>query len=469
MRRFFFATIFISAFLLLAPESSSATSCCKSDGTELFTYPDQEQCVASCSRDSRLTGISITCMPSCAILNAEDCSTLGGQCIEAENGVCPTGQPPIAGRCERYDTQACCSPAPPTPEFDIKVPKLQIPLFTMKPFTIPFRVETPEGGSAIVINFIANYIEGLYRFMVGIAGILAAIMIIWAGITWLTAAGNPEKIGGAKKRLASAAMGLILVLGSYVILYVINPDLVFLKPLRIKTAQRVLLNLEEQEEEQTTRSGSPIISGTACNAIDTCRELCNTPTEQWPLSTTTTPDLNQLQTVASSDGVDVSSCPDGCKGTTTLVQKIKQAGLIAKNRTDGQYTLAITSAFRPLSKQIQLVCNKITCSQNESKCVDKGTYDPNKFGRAIAWPGGSNHGQGIAMDIALVKDGEIISCSGCYNEQTNARWQVGAETLAHIMFEAGFVRYCKEIWHFELPSGTDCRSNTCGTNTISCP
>lgn len=67
-----------------------------------------------------------------------------------------------------------------------------------------------------------------YYFIVGIAGFAAFIMLVWGGFRWLTSAGNPAAISDAKDRIFSALLGLLIILASYLILKVINPELLML-------------------------------------------------------------------------------------------------------------------------------------------------------------------------------------------------------------------------------------------------
>lgn len=267
MKRFSFLILVIPVFLLLtagpvfADNGAGANRCCKEDGTELFVFTNQQQCTDNCLEYSRRIHdlrLTVSCLPSCDIANTPDCFTMGGRCIEVENGQCPTGQASIAGRCENYNTHACCSLPSGEPVIEINPPKLQIPLFTMKPFTKPFSTPTRGGGEALIIDYIAQYIAGIYRFMVGIAGIMAGIMIVWAGVKWLTSAGAADKITDAKKKIAGAIVGLILVFGSYAILYALNPDLLFLKPLRIAYIGQQLLDLPDSGDENNDLTGDAL-------------------------------------------------------------------------------------------------------------------------------------------------------------------------------------------------------------------
>ncbi len=88
---------------------------------------------------------------------------------------------------------------------------------------------TDNEGNYISGNLAGEYIAALYKFFVGIAGIIAVLMIAIGGFIWLFSGGSPDKINAAKETIFGAIMGLMLALGSYVILYTINPQLVDFK------------------------------------------------------------------------------------------------------------------------------------------------------------------------------------------------------------------------------------------------
>jgi hypothetical protein len=72
---------------------------------------------------------------------------------------------------------------------------------------------------------INKLIMWLYYFLVSISGLAAFATIVWGGVSWLTSAGNPAKASDAKEKITSALLGLLLVLGSWIFLNIINPDL----------------------------------------------------------------------------------------------------------------------------------------------------------------------------------------------------------------------------------------------------
>ncbi len=68
-------------------------------------------------------------------------------------------------------------------------------------------------GPADPTTAIANIVSWVLSFV----GILFLLLMIWGGFTWMTAAGNEEKIKTAQKIITSAVIGLIIVLAAYAI------------------------------------------------------------------------------------------------------------------------------------------------------------------------------------------------------------------------------------------------------------
>lgn len=73
-----------------------------------------------------------------------------------------------------------------------------------------------------------SLIAWFYYAIVGLSGFAAFIMIVYGGIMWMTSAGNPSKITDARDRIEKALLGLLLVLASFLILQIINPEFTIL-------------------------------------------------------------------------------------------------------------------------------------------------------------------------------------------------------------------------------------------------
>ncbi len=50
-----------------------------------------------------------------------------------------------------------------------------------------------------------------------VAGVLAVIYVLWSGIQYITSQGDPSRVSAAKQRLLYAIIGLVVVIGAYVI------------------------------------------------------------------------------------------------------------------------------------------------------------------------------------------------------------------------------------------------------------
>ncbi len=110
---------------------------------------------------------------------------------------------------------------------------------------------------------IANYVRAIYKYAIGIVGILAAVVLMFGGIIWLTAGGNATQIGNAKAWIGASLTGLVLALLSYMILATVNPALVNFKISAIQTPP------EASSTQQTI--------GNAIKIDGCCDRACNTP------------------------------------------------------------------------------------------------------------------------------------------------------------------------------------------------
>ena len=88
------------------------------------------------------------------------------------------------------------------------------------------QLEPIPGSSATTGADLKTYIESIYKFAIWTVGIAAILMITIGGFMYLTSAGNTSKMDDAKKVVTDALIGLAIVLTAYLVLYVINPDLV---------------------------------------------------------------------------------------------------------------------------------------------------------------------------------------------------------------------------------------------------
>ncbi len=74
-----------------------------------------------------------------------------------------------------------------------------------------------------------TYLAGMYTTIIGIAGIVAVVLIVWCGIKLMTS-GSAGGKSEAKKCITNAIFGLLLAVGSWILLYTINPFLLINQP-----------------------------------------------------------------------------------------------------------------------------------------------------------------------------------------------------------------------------------------------
>jgi len=66
-------------------------------------------------------------------------------------------------------------------------------------------------------------IVDIIKIALGFLGILAVIIILFAGFKWMTAGGNEENITSAKQMLIAGIIGLVIILSSYALAtFIIN-------------------------------------------------------------------------------------------------------------------------------------------------------------------------------------------------------------------------------------------------------
>lgn len=88
---------------------------------------------------------------------------------------------------------------------------------------------------------IAEYIAAVFRYALSIGGIIATVMVVYGGVKWLVAAGDSGKITEAKGVITNAILGLIILLGTYLLLFTINPEIVRLRELKLPKVERAVL------------------------------------------------------------------------------------------------------------------------------------------------------------------------------------------------------------------------------------
>ena len=126
---------------------------------------------------------------------------------------------------------------------EIKVEKVEAKPITFTPqITIPGSEIFKKGVPfTITKETMPTMARDLYKFLVGSAGMVAVVVMMAGGYLWLFAGGNTARVGQAKDYISGAVIGLTLALGSYMILNMINPDLINMKDFEIPTVPKITI------------------------------------------------------------------------------------------------------------------------------------------------------------------------------------------------------------------------------------
>lgn len=73
-------------------------------------------------------------------------------------------------------------------------------------------------GTDILQLFLVNFIN----IALGSAGIISFIMLLWGGISYITAGGDKEGTQNAVKRITAALVGLSITLSIFAIIFVVE-------------------------------------------------------------------------------------------------------------------------------------------------------------------------------------------------------------------------------------------------------
>ena len=115
-------------------------------------------------------------------------------------------------------------PPPPrpyiTPKLSVEIPGVSFSQIAQK-------------GGVLEVPFLADYVTGVYKFLLTFAVLVAIIMLMIGGFQYVLFAGGGN-IGAAKERIKNAIVGLILLFAVYILLYTVNPRLVTPYALEVK-------------------------------------------------------------------------------------------------------------------------------------------------------------------------------------------------------------------------------------------
>ncbi len=85
---------------------------------------------------------------------------------------------------------------------------------------------SPAGAELTPDATIAELVAYIYEWGITIGVLIFFAVLVFSGFKYVTSAGSPDKISKAKKGIISSLSGMVLLLGSFLLLSLINPDLI---------------------------------------------------------------------------------------------------------------------------------------------------------------------------------------------------------------------------------------------------
>ncbi len=88
----------------------------------------------------------------------------------------------------------------------------------------PFGGYAPDvaGGSSTAAEQFTGFASNLIGLLTTVGGLLFLLYFILGGLSWITAGGDKGKVDEAKSKMTSAAIGLIVIVSTYAIAYIVS-------------------------------------------------------------------------------------------------------------------------------------------------------------------------------------------------------------------------------------------------------
>ncbi len=81
---------------------------------------------------------------------------------------------------------------------------------------------TKEGGGGYKFDSLASVINVAMPLLFAIAGIILFLILVWGGFDFLTSMGDPKKAEGAKNKITSAIIGIVILFTAYWVVQLVD-------------------------------------------------------------------------------------------------------------------------------------------------------------------------------------------------------------------------------------------------------
>lgn len=218
--RFLLATLVCIGSAFFWTTQAVLATCCKCQGTDSSKNICLTIDKGGCQTISTYYPTNSTLQTlSCEMLDDAFCKPISenGQCHEL--GVAQFYGQPVNTNQSVTNTQAI-------------VPTLGVPIRGLI-----FSPSFPTDGGIARIPFLAQYVKGIYDFLMGISVIVSGVMIVYGGFLFILGS-TISTISTGKKYITNALSGLVIIFSLTTLVYTLNPDLLTLQPLNVKSVSQ---------------------------------------------------------------------------------------------------------------------------------------------------------------------------------------------------------------------------------------
>jgi len=244
-----------------------------------------------------------------------------------------------------------------TPAYAQNNKQLEVDYIAVPNSTLPISTDTS----------LPDYIKYIFILVMSVSGFLGLAALIYAGVLYINSAGNIAKQKEARSRLVSAFWGGILLLGSYVLLRTINPNLTELEVGRLE-------NIPPSEQLPSTQ----ITSIPTADILTRIKIMAQKIQETMNTMRTTSTDIQQKSSQCDCQNTKpVCVCEDKNQQDQSIFEKWLNQSFDAEVYSDYYAKLASSNLLAQADPNTNLECKAKSCfaGNNSHPCKDYAKLD----------------------------------------------------------------------------------------------
>lgn len=322
-----------------------------------------------------------------------------------------------------------------------------------------------DGRVYLSVPFLGEYISAIFQYAVIFISILALAMLIVSGIQWIIGGNKSEARENIRKRILSSIIGLVMSVGSYTVLYIVNPELIKFESLQILLINKIPFPEIVWESVDTGYDADSSIAskvgsvGEVNSTFFMTTGINGKKSNGWTIWQGLSP-AQKSEVLPYLYKQVAPNCPEGHLVTIKDIpgwnnKKIHPAALEAfrkvnKTAADAGFRLVPGGVHRAAKKMVPLWNTGVVARYTQGR---KWKANEGKIAKPTCKTG---HSMGAAVDANMVhiKTNKRLAASDTsqITRKNYAKKFLGNPykiILEQIFHQNGWVRYCAEHWHFE--------------------